>query len=155
MRDHPLLGYSRMHKGVDFGAAAGTPIMAAGDGVIDFIGRNNGYGNYVRIRHIDTYKTAYAHMQGFASGLAQGSRVRQGQIIGYVGSTRYVDRSASAITRSWCATTRSNPLDVKLPSGEKLAGTALAAFLEIRDSLDQQYAELFDRAVCRRQSVSC
>ena len=141
MRDHPLLGYSRMHKGVDFGAASGTPIMAAGDGVIDFIGRNNGYGNYIRIRHNDTYSTAYAHMQGFASGLGQGSRVRQGQIIGYVGTTG-MSTGPHLHYEVLVRNDQINPLDVKLPSGEKLTGTELAAFLEVRDSLDRQYAEL-------------
>jgi len=141
MRDHPLLGYSRMHKGVDFGAPAGTPIMAAGDGVIDFIGRNNGYGNYIRIRHNDTYSTAYAHMQSFASGLGQGSRVRQGQVIGYVGSTG-MSTGPHLHYEVMVHNEQINPLDVKLPSGEKLAGTELANFLEVRDSLDQQYAEL-------------
>ena len=141
MRDHPLLGYSRMHKGVDFGAAAGTPILAAGDGTIEFIGRNSGYGNYVRIRHNDTYKTAYAHMQGFASGLGQGSRVRQGQVIGYVGSTG-MSTGPHLHYEVLVHDEQINPLDVKLPSGEKLAGTELAAFLEVRDRLDAQYAEL-------------
>ncbi len=141
MRDHPLLGYSRMHKGVDFGAAAGTPILAAGDGTIEFIGRNSGYGNYVRIRHNDTYKTAYAHMQGFASGLGQGSRVRQGQVIGYVGSTG-MSTGPHLHYEVMVHDEQINPLDVKLPSGEKLGGTELAAFLEVRDGLDAQYAEL-------------
>jgi murein DD-endopeptidase MepM/ murein hydrolase activator NlpD len=141
MRDHPLLGYSRMHKGVDFGAAAGTPIMAAGDGVIDFIGRNNGYGNYIRIRHNSTYSTAYAHMQGFASGLGQGSHVRQGQVIGYVGTTG-MSTGPHLHYEVLVNNEQINPLDVKLPSGEKLAGTELAAFLDVRDALDQQYAEL-------------
>lgn len=141
MRDHPLLGYSRMHKGVDFGAAAGTPILAAGDGTIEFIGRNSGYGNYVRIRHNDTYKTAYAHMQGFASGLGQGSRVRQGQVIGYVGSTG-MSTGPHLHYEVMVHDEQINPLDVKLPSGEKLSGTELATFLEVRDTLDAQYAEL-------------
>jgi murein DD-endopeptidase MepM/ murein hydrolase activator NlpD len=141
MRDHPLLGYSRMHKGVDFGAVAGTPIMAAGDGVIDFIGRNNGYGNYIRIRHNGTYSTAYAHMQGFASGLGQGSHVRQGQVIGYVGTTG-MSTGPHLHYEVLVNNEQINPLDVKLPSGEKLAGTELAAFLAVRDTLDQQYAEL-------------
>ncbi len=141
MRDHPLLGYSRMHKGVDFGAAPGTPILAAGDGTIEFIGRNSGYGNYIRIRHNDTYKTAYAHMQGFASGLGQGSRVRQGQVIGYVGSTG-MSTGPHLHYEVLVHDEQINPLDVKLPSGEKLSGTELASFLEVRDALDAQYAEL-------------
>ncbi|RJF86310.1 M23 family peptidase [Oleomonas cavernae] len=87
MRRHPILGYSKMHKGLDFAAPTGTPILAAGDGVIDKIGRAGAYGNYVRLRHDGKYSTAYAHMSRFARGLKPGSRVRQGQTIGYVGTT--------------------------------------------------------------------
>src|SRR3546814_9834977 len=86
MRHHPVLGYSRMHRGIDFAAPSGTPIYAAGDGVIDRIGRNKGYGNYVRLRHTGAISTAYAHMSRFAKGLKKGDRVTQGEIIGYVGS---------------------------------------------------------------------
>ena len=86
-RRHPILGYTRMHKGVDFAASAGTPIYAAGDGVIAEIGRKGSYGNYIRIRHNGEYSTAYAHMKGFAKGLKRGVRVGQGDVIGYVGST--------------------------------------------------------------------
>ena len=85
MRVHPLLGYSKMHKGVDFGAPTGTPIFAAGSGTIDEIGFKNGYGRYIRIRHNGTMETAYAHMSRFASSLYRGSRVNQGEVIGYVG----------------------------------------------------------------------
>ena len=81
---HPILGYNQMHRGVDRGPP-GTPIMAAGDGVIDKL--NGAYGKYLRIRHSSTYKTAYAHLSRYRHGLKQGSRVRQGQTIGYVGST--------------------------------------------------------------------
>lgn len=86
MRRHPLLGYTKMHKGIDFGAPTGTPIYASGDGVIDKMGWVSGYGKYIRIRHSGTIKTAYGHMSRFAS-IKQGSRVKQGQLIGYVGST--------------------------------------------------------------------
>ncbi len=86
-RKHPIKGYRKKHKGVDFGAPRGTPIMAGGTGVITHAGRYGGYGNYVRIRHSDGYSTAYAHMKGFARGIRKGKRVRQGQTIGYVGST--------------------------------------------------------------------
>ena len=86
MRMHPLLGYSKMHKGVDFGASTGTPIMAAGDGVVEFKGWKTGYGNFVLIRHNKTYETAYAHCSRFGS-ISVGNRVRQGQIIAYVGMT--------------------------------------------------------------------
>jgi murein DD-endopeptidase MepM/ murein hydrolase activator NlpD len=141
MRKHPILGYSRMHKGTDFAAPSGTPIYAAGNGKVVVAGRNGGYGNYIRIRHNSTYKTAYAHMKGFASGLGEGSRVRQGQIIGYVGSTG-MSTGPHLHYEVLVNNEQINPLDVKLPSGEKLAGTELANFLEVRDSLDQQYAEL-------------
>lgn len=86
-RRHPIKGYMKMHKGVDFAARTGTPIMAAGAGVIEHAGVYGGYGNFIRIRHTDGYKTAYAHMSKFARGMRRGTRVRQDQIIGYVGST--------------------------------------------------------------------
>lgn len=92
-RKHPILGYSRLHAGVDFAAPSGTAIYAAADGVITFIGwnggRNKGYGRYTIIKHNNVYSTAYAHQSRFRKGLRKGSYVRQGQIIGYVGSTGY------------------------------------------------------------------
>ena len=141
MRDHPLLGYSRMHKGVDFGAPAGTPILAAGDGTIEFIGTNSGYGKYIRIRHNSTYKTAYAHMSRFASDLSVGSRVRQGQVIGYVGSTGLAT-GPHLHYEVLVNNEQINPLDIKLPSGEVLAGAELDRFYRERDAMDAQYADL-------------
>jgi len=87
MRKHPVLGYNKMHRGTDFRARTGTPIFAAGDGIVDSIGRNGSYGEYIRIRHNGTYETAYAHLSKYAAGLNYGDRVRQGDVIGYVGST--------------------------------------------------------------------
>lgn len=86
-RKHPILGYTRMHKGIDFAAPRGTPVYAAGDGVVEKAARWGGYGNYIRIRHNDVFATAYAHLAGFAKLLRPGMTVRQGQVIGYVGST--------------------------------------------------------------------
>ena len=86
-RRHPLLKYMRMHTGVDWAAPTGTPILAAGDGTVEQVGRQGGYGNYVRIRHANGYATAYGHMSRYADGVAPGVSVKQGQIIGYVGST--------------------------------------------------------------------
>lgn len=86
-RKHPISGYRKMHKGVDFAARSGTPIMAAGTGVVERASRYGGYGKYVRIKHSDGYKTAYAHMSKYGRGIKKGVRVRQDQIIGYVGST--------------------------------------------------------------------
>ena len=86
-RRHPISGYRKMHKGLDFAAPRGTPIYAAGTGVVERANRYGGYGNYIRIRHTGGYKTAYAHLKGFAKGVRAGSRVKQDQVIGYVGST--------------------------------------------------------------------
>jgi murein DD-endopeptidase MepM/ murein hydrolase activator NlpD len=87
MRKHPILGYSKMHKGVDFAASTGTPILASGGGVVEFAGKKGGYGNFIRLRHNGQYETAYAHLSRFAKGLSKGDKVKQGQVIGYVGST--------------------------------------------------------------------
>jgi murein DD-endopeptidase MepM/ murein hydrolase activator NlpD len=86
-RRHPILGYNKMHKGLDFGAPRGTPIYAAGSGNIIKIGRNGSYGKYIKINHNNGYSTAYAHLNSFKRGLRKGSRVKQGQVIGYVGTT--------------------------------------------------------------------
>ena len=87
MRRHPILGYTRLHRGLDFAAPRGTPIYAAGDGQIVALGRNGDYGKYIRIRHRNGYETAYAHMSRYARRLKKNARVKQGQIIGYVGAT--------------------------------------------------------------------
>ena len=135
MRKHPVLGYSRLHKGTDFAAPRGTPIYAAGDGVIEAAGRNGAYGKYLRIRHNSTYKTAYAHMSRIAKGMRRGKRLRQGQIIGYVGST---GRSTGPhlhyeVLRGG---RQVNPLKIKLPSGEKLKSADLESFQTRRERID-------------------
>ena len=127
MRKHPILGYNKMHKGVDFAAPTGTPIYAGGNGVIEFIGNNGGYGKYIRIRHNNEYKTAYGHMSGFKKGLSKGLRVNQGEIIGYVGST---GRSTGPHLHYEIIfqNEQINPLKLKLPSGKVLKGEELAKF---------------------------
>ena len=142
-----LFGYTAMHKGVDFGVPTGTPILAAGNGVIEAIGYNGGYGNYIRIRHNSTYKTAYAHMSRFAQGLVAGSRVRQGQTIGFVGST---GRSTGPHLHYEVLVNnvQINPLDLRLPAGEILTGDELERFYSRRDQLD----ELFSRHLVRQVS---
>ncbi len=141
-----LFGYTAMHKGVDFGAPTGTPILAAGNGVIEAIGYNGGYGNYIRIRHNSTYKTAYAHMSQFAQGLAAGSRVRQGQTIGFVGST---GRSTGPHLHYEVLVNnvQINPLDVRLPAGEILTGDELERFYSQRDQLDELFSQHLVRQV--------
>ena len=134
-RRHPVLGYTKMHRGVDFAAPTGTPIYAAGDGIITYRGRKGGYGNYIQIRHASNYHTAYAHMSGFKSGLNQGSRVHQGEIIGYVGST---GRSTGPHLHYeiLVSNTQVNPLTVKMPSGTKLDARAFARFQSQRNDID-------------------
>ena len=140
-RRHPILGYTKMHRGVDFGARRGTPIMAAGNGVVEMAGRNGAYGNYVRIRHNTEYKTAYAHMKGFAKGIRKGKRVKQGQVIGYVGST---GRSTSPHLHYEVHKKgrQINPLSVKLPAGRKLKGKILANFKTFTGKVDKAVAAL-------------
>jgi murein DD-endopeptidase MepM/ murein hydrolase activator NlpD len=134
-RNHPLLGYFKMHTGVDWAAPLGTAIYASGNGTIERVGWESGYGKYVRIKHANGYETAYGHMTAFARAIQPGARVRQGQVIGYVGSTglstgphvhyeimvngRFVD-----------------PLRVRLPRGRVLDGPLLGGFDKERDRVD-------------------
>lgn len=140
MRRHPVLGYSRMHRGTDFAAPTGTPIYAAGSGTIEVRGRNGGYGRYIRIRHNGSLKTAYAHMSRYASGLSVGSRVQQGQVIGYVGTS---GRSTGPHLHYevLMENRQVNALTLDLPSGRKLEGDELTAFQRIVAMRDAQYAE--------------
>jgi murein DD-endopeptidase MepM/ murein hydrolase activator NlpD len=128
-----------MHQGTDFAAPSGTPIYAAGNGVVDVAGRNGGYGKYVRLRHGSTYQTAYAHMKGFAKGIAKGARVKQGQIIGYVGTT---GRSTGPHLHYEVHVNgkQVNPLKVTLPRGEKLKASEMADFAARRGEVERQLA---------------
>ena len=126
-RRHPILGYTKMHRGVDFAAPRGTPIRAAGNGVVETAGRNGAYGKYVRIRHNNRYKTAYAHLSRYGRGVRRGKRVEQGQIIGYVGSTG-LSTGPHLHYEVLVAGRQVNPLTLKLPTGTKLKGEQLAAF---------------------------
>lgn len=141
MRHHPVLGYNKMHKGMDFAAPTGTPIYAAGNGVIDYAGRKGGYGNYIRIRHNSKIKTAYAHMSRLAKGMKKGGRVKQGDIIGYVGTT---GRSTGPHLHYEVLLNdqQVNPRSVKLPTGQQLEGEDLKRFKRYVSSLDQKYAAL-------------
>lgn len=141
MRRHPVLGYSKMHKGVDFAAPTGTPIYAAGDGTVEKAGRFSSYGNYVRIRHTGATKTAYAHMNRFAKGITPGVRVKQGQIIGYVGTT---GRSTGPHLHFEVlnGNTPVNPRNVKTQQGEALKGSELAMFKDQIRKLDSQFSNL-------------
>ncbi len=135
MRRHPILGYSKMHRGVDFAAPTGTPIYAAGHGVVEKAARFGGYGKYVRIRHNGSYKTAYAHLSRYGRGVKAGARVKQGQVIGYVGST---GRSTGPHLHYEVISNgkQVNPRSIKLPAGERLKDADLRAFEEAREEID-------------------
>ena len=140
-RKHPVLGYTKLHKGVDFAAPRGTPIYAAGNGTITYAGRKGSFGKYIRIRHNGTYATAYAHMKGIRKGIRKGTRVSQGQIIGYVGTT---GRSTGPHLHYeiFKNNRQANPMRIKMPSGEKLKSDQLAKFMVTKDRVDDQYASL-------------
>jgi murein DD-endopeptidase MepM/ murein hydrolase activator NlpD len=134
-RRHPILGFVKMHTGVDWATAYGTPIFASGNGVLEKVGLEGGYGKYIRIKHNNGYETAYGHMSAFAKGMEIGKRVRQGQVIGFVGTTgmstgphvhyeilvngRFVD-----------------PMRIKLPRGRSLEGPLMGNFEKERDRMD-------------------
>ncbi len=136
MRRHPILGYSKMHKGVDFAAPTGTPIMASGNGTVEMVGRNGSYGNYIRIRHNNEYATAYAHMSRFDSSIRRGVRVRQGQIIGYVGTTG-TSTGPHLHYEILMGGRQVNPAAVKVGTGRKLEGEQRRLFLREKERLDK------------------
>lgn len=151
-RRHPILGYTKVHKGIDFAAPTGTPIMAAGRGVVVDARWNGAYGRYVRIRHNSTYATAYAHMSRFANGIRSGARVNQGQIIGYVGTT---GRSTGPHLHYEVLSNdrHVNPLSVKLPTGRTLHGKERNRFLATREEIDQAFVALPPTAELKRSST--
>ena len=141
MRQHPILGYTAMHKGVDFAVPKGTPIMASGDAVVKSVGRDGSYGNLVVLQHEAGYATAYAHMSRFAKGLKPGMHVHQGDVIGYVGATgratgphlHYEVRLNDHAV---------NPLVVRMPSAQKLDGRELAGLQQQETRVERQLASL-------------
>ena len=127
MRKHPILGYNKLHKGVDFAAPKGTPVFAGGNGTIDYAGYNGTYGKYIRIRHNNEYKTAYAHLSSFKKGISKGKRINQGDIIGYVGSTGK-STGAHLHYEILFRNKQINPMKMKLPSGKTLKGNEFDKF---------------------------
>ena len=135
LRRHPILGYTKMHTGVDWAAPSGTPIYASGNGVIEKAGWESGYGKYIRVRHNNGYETAYGHMTAFARGMDEGTRVRQGQVIGFVGSTGL--STGSHLHYEILVNGRFvDPMRIKLPRGRVLEGALLATFDKERERLD-------------------
>ena len=141
-RKHPISGYTRLHKGTDFAAPTGTPVYAAGNGTVEWAARRGGYGNYIIVKHSNGYKTAYAHLSRYAKGLRKGRRVRQGEIIGYVGSTG-ASTGPHLHYEVYINGTPVNAMKLKLPTGRKLAETPemLAEFEAARGVIDTIRAE--------------
>jgi murein DD-endopeptidase MepM/ murein hydrolase activator NlpD len=134
-RRHPILGYVKMHTGVDWATSYGTPIFASGNGVVESAGWEGGYGKYVKIKHNNGYETAYGHMSAFAKGLEVGKRVRQGQVIGFVGSTG--TSTGSHVHYEILVNGRFvDPMRIRLPRGRSLEGMMLTNFEKERDRLD-------------------
>ena len=139
-RKHPVLGYTKLHRGLDFAAPTGTPVFAAGDGVVEKAGWNGSYGRYIRIRHSGTFKTAYAHLSGIHKKIRIGSRVSQGKVIGYVGSS---GRSTGPhlhyeVLRN---DKQVNPMNIKLPSGKNVPKEKLIFFQKtVEEIMNQKLA---------------
>jgi murein DD-endopeptidase MepM/ murein hydrolase activator NlpD len=153
MRMHPILGYTKMHKGVDFGAPIGTPIFAAGNGTVEEIGFKGGYGRYIRIRHDGHLGTAYAHMSRFASNLYRGARVNQGQVIGYVGES---GRATGPHLHFEVLVNNEqvNPMSVNLPTGRTLEGKLLAQFKDGEGRIQQEFSSLIAKQAADAQPVA-
>ena len=134
-RRHPILGYVKMHTGVDWATPYGTPIFASGNGVVESVGWEGGYGKYVKLKHNNGYETAYGHMSAYAKGLEVGKRVRQGQVIGFVGSTG--QSTGAHVHYEILVNGRFvDPMRIKLPRGRSLEGQLMAGFEKERDRLD-------------------
>ena len=141
MRKHPILGYNKMHRGTDFAAPSGTPIMASGSGTITRARWCGGGGNCVKIKHNSTYETVYAHMKSFAKGVKEGRKVKQGQIIGYVGSTG-MSTGPHLHYEVIVNGKKVNSQRLKLPSGKILRGKSREMFELERIKIDLKLSEL-------------
>ena len=141
MRKHPILGYNKMHRGTDFAAPSGTPIMASGSGTVTRARWCGGGGNCVKIKHNSTYETIYAHMKNFAKGIKEGKKVKQGQIIGYVGSTG-LSTGPHLHYEVIVNGKKVNSQKLKLPSGKILKGEERKQFELDRIKIDLRLAEL-------------
>ena len=141
MRKHPILGYNKMHRGTDFAAPSGTPIMASGSGTITRARWCGGGGNCVKIKHNSTYETIYAHMKAFAKGIKEGRKVKQGQIIGYVGSTG-LSTGPHLHYEVIVNGKKVNSQKLKLPSGKVLKGKEREEFELKRIKIDLKLSEL-------------
>ncbi|HUX07198.1 MAG: peptidoglycan DD-metalloendopeptidase family protein [Methyloceanibacter sp.] len=135
-RRHPLLRVTRMHTGVDWAAPSGTPILAGADGTVESVGREGGYGNHIRIRHANGFATAYGHLSRYAAGLEPGIQVKQGQVIGYVGSTG-LSSGPHCHYEILVNNKYVNPMTIQVPRGLQLTGRQLAEFQKERGRIDE------------------
>ncbi len=140
MRRHPVLGYMRMHEGVDFSAPTGTPILAAGDGVVEEVQRMGGYGNWLKIRHTGEWETGYGHISHYAPGIRPGVHVRQGQVVAYVGATGLAT-GPHLHYETWLDGRRVNPAGVRVAGGTVLEGDELNAFKVEKARIDAMVAK--------------
>ena len=141
MRVHPISGKWKQHKGVDYAAPTGTPVRSSGDGVIDFIGRQGGYGNIVVIKHWNNYSTVYAHLNRFANGVRKGAKVGQGEVIGYVGSSGWATGPHLHYEFRVGDQPR-DPLAIQIPNPQPLSGADLQRFRIVANDMKHRFALL-------------
>ena len=141
MRVHPVSGYSRAHKGIDFAAPSGTPVKAAADGTVELAKYSGGYGNMVVIKHWGNISTAYAHMSRFAGGLRRGQKVRQGDLIGYVGSTG-VSTGPHLHYEYRINNVQQNPRAIAMPEAQPLTVAEMAQFRKAAEEMEHRFALL-------------
>jgi murein DD-endopeptidase MepM/ murein hydrolase activator NlpD len=153
MRRHPILGYSKMHKGTDFAAARGTPILAAGSGVVEMARYNGAYGRFILLRHNRRTQTAYAHMSRFAKGIHDGARVQQGDVIGYVGTT---GRSTGPHLHYEVRIDKKqvNPMSVSMPVGRILEGKVLRQFKKGQSKIQTEFETLLESRAAKLKKAS-
>ena len=140
-RVHPITGEWKAHKGIDFAASLGTPIRASGDGVVDFAGIQGGYGNFIVLKHWANYTTAYGHMSRFAPGMHRGQQVKQGDVIGFVGSTGW-STGAHLHYEFRVGNEARDPLSVKVLAQAPLSAPEMARFQTAANEMTHRFALL-------------
>ncbi len=152
MRLHPLLGYTRLHPGIDFGAPTGTPVFAAGDGVVEEARWAGGYGHWLKLRHAGGWETGYGHLSRYAKGVRPGMRVKQGQVVAYVGSTG-LSTGPHLHYEIMKAGRKIDPRGAKIPQGGVLNSAEIAAFKAQRARIDRLLAGEAEAAPVRTASL--
>ena len=138
MRVHPVTGNWKQHKGIDFAAPTGTPIKAAADGSIESIGYRGGYGNMIVVKHWSQYSTAYGHMSRFASGMRKGTKVRQGDVIGYVGTTG-MSTGPHLHYEFRVNNVQQNPRSIDVPDAQPLTVAEMVLFRKASEDMEHRF----------------